>query len=329
MRFEHDPPANVIVGVSKETEIPLGTRWPLAEGMTSTEVYRTGKSARLGAVDWPAHPGPVAEAGLRFGVASQVACPIVVEGSLWGVITLNASQELPHDTEQRLERFTELVTTAIASASGRAELVASRARIVAAGDEARRRIERNLHDGTQQRLIALGMDLQRLRAEVPKEQRGTHFALEGVEQDLEGILGDLRELSHGLHPPLLARVGLGPSLQALSRRSPIPVCLEIELPERLEPSLETAMYYVVSEALTNAIKHSHASEITITISRDEGLRASIVDDGIGGADASIGSGLTGLADRVDALGGSFACDSPPRGGTRISVELPSESTVVS
>jgi GAF domain-containing protein len=325
MRFEHDPPHNVIVGVSKETDIPIGTRWPLAEGMTSTEVYRTGKPARLGSVDWPAHPGPVAEAGVRFGVASQVACPIVVEGSLWGVITLNSAEELPPDTERRLERFTELVTTAIANATNRDELLASRARIVAAGDEARRRIERDLHDGTQQRLIALGLDLQRARADLPDDQRGARWALTRAEDDLDAILVDLRELSHGLHPPLLSRLGLGPSLQALARRSPIPVEVDVDLPERPPESLETAVYYVVSEALTNAIKHSRASVITVRIASRDGLQVSIADDGIGGADASVGSGLTGLFDRVDALGGQFECDSPPQGGTKISVALPPAS----
>jgi signal transduction histidine kinase len=236
---------------------------------------------------------------------------------------------LPPDAEQRLEKFTELVTTAIANATNRDELLASRARIVAAGDEARRRIERNLHDGTQQRLLALGLDLQRARLEIPEDQDDTRVALESAEQDLGSILEDLRELSHGLHPPLLSRLGLGPSLQALARRSPIPVRLQIELLDRLDPSLETAMYYVVSEALTNAIKHSHASEITVTISQGEGLNASIVDDGVGGADPSDGSGLTGLFDRVDALGGRFSCDSPAEVGTRISVELPLKPTVAS
>jgi signal transduction histidine kinase len=216
---------------------------------------------------------------------------------------------------------------------------------VSAGDEARRRIERNLHDGTQQRLIALGLDLQQARATIPEDQRDTHSPLERVEQDLEAILVDLRELSHGLHPPLLSRLGLGPSLQALARRSPIPVRVDIDLPERPAASLETAVYYVVSEAVTNAIKHSHASEISVTITiNDPGvpfgvgledrrmvgnLHATIVDDGLGGADPSGGSGLTGLLDRVDALGGRFALDSPPRGGTTISVELPVESIVTS
>jgi len=219
------------------------------------------------------------------------------------------------------------VSTAISNATARAELVASRARIVAAGDDARRRIERNLHDGTQQRLIALGLDLQHARAAIPDDERDAHSALVAVERDLEAILVDLRELSHGLHPQLLSRLGLGPSLQALARRSPIPVKLDVDLPERPAASLETAVYYVVSEALTNAVKHSQASEVSITITSGERLEASIVDDGVGGADPSGGSGLTGLLDRIDALGGRFALDSPPRGGTRISIELPIEPTV--
>jgi GAF domain-containing protein len=674
-RFEHDPPENVIVGVSAEAGIPIGTRWPMAERMTSTEVYRTGRSARLGAVDWPAHPGPVAEAGLRFGVTSQVASPIVVEGSVWGVITLNAKEDLPPDTEQRLEKFTELVTTAIANveagialrtaadeqralrrvatlvaasaapsdvfaavtheialvlgadacmlcrvdddggavvvgtwadgtpepehgtriprggrnlitivldtgrsariesyagasgdagafgrtyglrsavgapihvegrpwglvvagttraeplppdaeerlagftelvataisnadargalqagaeeqaalrrvatlvaasaqpsdvfaavtreaalvlganasmlaradddgavvvaswadkvapvtpgsritrggtnlttivlgtgqsariddyddatgdgadlahsrgaqaavgapilvegrlwglmvvaatgdaplppdaearlagftelaataianATARDELLASRARIVAAGDEARRRIERDLHDGTQQRLIALGLDLQRARAAIPEDQRDTHSVLAEAEEDLETILADLRELSHGLHPPLLARAGLRPSLRGLARKSPIPVELEIDLPARPSPSVEIAVYYVVSEALTNAIKHSRASSISVTVTADHGegvfaldllghraaahVYVTVADDGVGGAEAGAGSGLSGLSDRINALGGLLGVDSPVGQGTRISVDLPVE-----
>jgi GAF domain-containing protein len=655
LRFEHDPPGAVIVGVSKETGIPIGTRLPFADGMTSAEVYRTGRSARLAGVDWASNTSPVAEAGLRFGVTSQVACPILVEGSLWGVMTLNADEELPPDTEQRLEKFTELVTTAVANAeagvarraaaeeqgalrrvatlvaasaapsdvfaavieeialvlgadatllcradpdgagvvvgswgdgspgvgtriphggtnlttivldtarpariesyddatggasevarshglrsavgapilvegrlwglviagmnkekplapdaearlagftelvataisnaqaredlrsladqqaalrrvatlvaqrvvpeavfravaeeaggllgadvsalvrleaddtvtvmvgptagpygtgqnvavdpafvvhavrqtarparfetddptaeglpdvvrrlglrsvvaspilvedaiwgalilasfeasfrpeteqrldeftelaataisnaAARSELVASRARIVAAGDEARRRIERNLHDGTQQRLIALGLDLQRAGAAMRHEEPEARSVLVGMERDIDAILVDLRELSHGLHPQLLSRLGLGPSLQALARRSPIPVRLDVDLPDRPAASVETALYYVVSEALTNAIKHSHASEISIRIRKGETLEASIVDDGVGDANPRGGSGLTGLLDRVDALGGHLALESPPRGGTRLSIELPVE-----
>src|SRR5262249_22609023 len=156
MRFEQDPPAIVFLGVS-DNAVPIGTRWELAEGMTSAVVFRTGRSARLGTVDWASHTGPVAETALRLDVQSQVSSPIFVEGSLWGVIGGNAGEELPPDTERRLEKFAELVTTAIANAEGKSALTASRRRIVAASDETRRRIERDLHDGTQQRLVSLGL----------------------------------------------------------------------------------------------------------------------------------------------------------------------------
>jgi signal transduction histidine kinase len=321
VRFETDPLCAVVVAVSREADFALGTRLPLTEGMASLEIYRAGRPARS---DRPL-TGAAAELASELEIVSQVGAPVVVEGSVWGALVLVGREVLPPDTEQRLERFTELVTTAIANATNRDELLASRARIVAAGDDARRRIERNLHDGTQQRLIALGLDLQRARADLPEDQQGARWALTRVENDLEAILVDLRELSHGLHPPLLSRLGLGPSLQALARRSPIPVSVEVDLPERPAESLETAVYYIVSEALTNAIKHSRASEISIVVKDSDGLRASIADDGIGGADPTNGSGLTGLFDRVDALGGSLTCDSPPNGGTRISVELPVSS----
>jgi signal transduction histidine kinase len=242
LRFEPDPPAALVVGLSREIGIAIGTRWPFEEGQAVTEVYRTGRSARLSAIDWKSRGGPFAEAAIRAGVTSHVSSPILVEGTLWGAISLSATEELPLETELRLERFTELVTTAIANASGRAELFASRARIVTAGDEARRRIERNLHDGTQQRLIALGLDLQSARAALPEDQRDTHSALMGVERDLEAILADLRELSHGLHPPLLSRLGLGPSLRALARRSPIPVRLDVDVPERPAVSREASSF---------------------------------------------------------------------------------------
>jgi signal transduction histidine kinase len=297
-------------------------------------VFRTGEPARFD--DYSKASGPIAEAVQAKGLRSIVATPVVVEGRTWGAMIVGTFGEtpVPPGTEDRLGQFAELMATDIANTEARAELVASRARIVAAGDEARRRIERNLHDGTQQRLIALGLDLQRARGGIAEEQRDTHSALVRVERDLEAILGDLRELSHGLHPPLLSRLGLGPSLRALARRSPIPVHLDIHVPERPAASIETAVYYVVSEAVTNAIKHSQASEILVTVSVDgpetvESLRATIIDDGLGGADPSDGSGLTGLLDRVDALGGRFALDSPPRRGTKISIELPVEPSVPS
>jgi signal transduction histidine kinase len=262
--------------------------------------------------------------------ANSIGAPIVVEGQLWGALVVATDHEtqLAEGTESRLTSFTELVATAVSNSSTRTELIASRARIVSAGDEARRRIERNLHDGTQQRLIALGLDLQRARARTPDDAAAA--GLERMERDLESILDDLRELSRGLHPPLLSRGGLAPALRALERRSPIPVQLDVDLAERPPEIVETAVYYVASEALANAIKHSHASAITVTVSSDAArgtLHAAIADDGVGGAEPAEGSGLIGLVDRVDAFGGRFVLKSPPGGGKRITVELPLEPPI--
>jgi signal transduction histidine kinase len=325
VRLESDDTVTVMAG-PPPGPYAAGERVAIDPGFVVHAVRDTRRPARFEAADPSAEGMP--ELVRRLGLRSAVASPIAVEGAIWGAVVVGSfGASFPSETEQRLDEFTELAATAISNATARAELVASRARIVAAGDEARRRIERNLHDGTQQRLIALGLDLQRARAAIPDDQRETDSVLVGAEQDLEAILADLRELSHGLHPPLLSRLGLGPSLQALARRSPIPVRLDVDVPERPGALLETAVYYVVSEALTNAIKHSHASEISITITSGEKLEASIVDDGVGDADPGSGSGLIGLLDRVDALGGRFTLDSPARGGTRISIELPVEPTV--
>jgi signal transduction histidine kinase len=197
---------------------------------------------------------------------------------------------------------------------------------VTAGDEARRRLERDLHDGTQQRLLALRLDLQRIRGTIPEDEDVTRSGLETAEQDLESVLEEVREFSRGIHPGHLARGGLGPSLRALGRRSPIPVEVEVDLDERPPAPIETAVYYVVSEAIANAIKHSGASVVSVKVVSDGlVLRATIVDDGVGGAPVDqprTGSGLTGLSDRVEALGGGFVVESPAGGGTTISIELP-------
>src|SRR5262249_32016376 len=185
--------------------------------------------------------------------------------------------------------------------------------------------ERNLHDGTQQRLIALGLDIAALRASVPEGQGDLDANLERPEGEVDEVLGEVRELSRGLHPGLLSRQGLGPSLRALARRSALPISLEVDLPERPPEPVETATYFVVSEALTNAVKYAQASYLTVSISVDESnLHATISDDGVGGAEpgAGAGSGLIGLVDRVNALGGQFQLESPPGGGTAISIELP-------
>src|SRR5262249_30638093 len=237
VRFESDDTVTVMFGPPPGLH-ETGERVTIDPSFVVDAVRETGRPARFETDDPAAEVMP--DLVRRLGVRSAVASPIVVEGALWGAVILASfGESFPPETEQRLDEFTELVGTAISNATARAELVASRARIVAAGDEARRRIERNLHDGAQQRLIALGLDLQRTRAAIPDGQPETQSALEGVMQDLEAILVDLRELSHGLHPQLLSRLGLGPSLQALARRSPIPVHLDVDVPERPAVSLET------------------------------------------------------------------------------------------
>ena len=306
-----------------------GRRWPYDPGGLLALVWDTAGAARVD--DYSEVGGAAGEAARTAGVTSACAAPITVDGKLWGLIRVYSRHgKLPEGTESRLSLFTELVATALSNAAARAEVVASRARIVAAGDEARRRIERNLHDGAQQRLLALGLDLQRIRATIYEDRQAADLGLERAGLDLESVLAEMRELSRGLHPALLSRGGLGPSLRALARKSPIHVELNVNVKERPPASVETAVYYIVSEALTNAIKHSDASSIAVAVAADDALLyATISDDGVGGAVADTGSGLTGLGDRVEALGGRFALASPPGRGTTISVELPIATPVTS
>jgi PAS domain S-box-containing protein len=250
---------------------------------------------------------------------------VIVEGRVWGALIAGTDdvEVLPVGSELRVARFAELIGTAVANATARSELIESRARIVTASDEARRRIERNLHDGTQQRLLALGLDLQAASAKVPGNLHEVRAELAGIVAGVESVLEEVRELSRGLHPALLSQGGLRPSLRALARKAPIAVDLDVRVDDRPPEPAEVAVYYVVSETLTNAAKHARASQVTVTVETDGTLlRATIEDDGIGGAEASAGSGLIGLIDRVEALGGRFTLESPPGHGTSVSIELP-------
>jgi signal transduction histidine kinase len=323
LRFEHDPASVILVGASKEIDNPIGTRWDIDEALAAAQVYRTGRSARVDRADWASAGGEIGEAVRQLGIASTVASPIIVEGSMWGVITVNAGEELPPDTEERLEKFTELVTTAIANAEGKSELAASRLRIVAASDETRRRIERDLHDGTQQRLVSLGLAVRAAEANLPPEREDLRDELSGVAMGLAAAVDDLQEISRGIHPAILAKGGLGPALQALAHRSPIPVDLEISTDVRLAEPIEVAAYFVASEALANAAKYSQASRIDVSLGASDGsVVLAVRDNGVGGADAGLGSGLVGLTDRVEALGGSIRISSRTGKGTKITAELP-------
>jgi signal transduction histidine kinase len=326
VRFEHDPPALVVVGARQSIPAsPIGTRWELDDGLASTEVYRTGRSARVDAMDWSSLSGPVAESARRLGVVSSVACPIIVEGRLWGTLSVSAKAPMPLDAEERLEKFSQLVATAIANADSRSELAASRRRIVAASDEARRRIERDLHDGTQQRLVSLGLAVRAAEADVPPDRGDLQGELSRIATGLDDAVAELQELSRGIHPAILSRGGLGPALRTLARRSPVPVELDITADTRLPEPIEVAAYYVASEALANATKHAQASRVDVSLAtRNRSLLLSIRDNGVGGADPARGSGLVGLTDRVEALGGSIRVRSRPGDGTHITAELPLE-----
>ncbi|MDX6400451.1 MAG: hypothetical protein QOF27_1057 [Gaiellaceae bacterium] len=330
VRFEHDPPAIVVVGVGQSIPgIPIGTRSELDDALASTEVYRTGRSARIDTKDSASASGPIHEPGLRHGLTSTVASPIIVEGRLWGTVSVSAEEPLPLDTEERLERFTELVATAISNAESRFELAASRRRIVGASDEARRRIERDLHDGTQQRLVSLMLAVRGAEAQVEPDRSDLRSELAGVAAGLADAVAELQELSRGIHPAILSQGGLGTALRTLARRSTTPVELDVATETRLPEPIEVAAYYVASEALANAAKHAQASLIEVSLAlRNGSLLLSIRDNGVGGGDPARGSGLVGLTDRVEALGGSIHFQSRPGAGTQITAELPLEPRIV-
>jgi signal transduction histidine kinase len=326
LRFSRDGPAVVFVGVSKTFELPVGTRWEFQPGMASAEVYRTGRSARAGAMDWSSASGPVAAAARRLGIVSSVASPVVVEGRLWGAMDITSADEpLPVDTEGRLEKFTGLVATAIANTESRSELAASRRRIVAASDQARRRIERDLHDGTQQRLVSLGLAARTAEADVAAGRGELRAELSRIAEGLADAVAELQDFSRGIHPAVLSERGLGPALRTLGRRSAVPVELEVTANARYPEPVEIAAYYVASEALANAMKHAQASQVEMSLAtRGGSLLLSVRDDGVGGADPARGSGLAGLTDRVEALGGSIRLYSAAGAGTYITVDLPLE-----
>jgi signal transduction histidine kinase len=254
-----------------------------------------------------------------------VGAPIVVSGALWGAITALSplDRPLPEDTETRMAEFTDLVDTAIANAQARADLVASRARIVTAADESRRRIERDLHDGIQQRLVALVLKLRMIESNLSPETSDLRGELATLDSGLLEAVEELRELSRGIHPAILSKGGLGPALRALSRRSAVPIDLDVNVDDRLPETVEAAAYYVAAEALTNSAKYANASFVELSASvRNGHLFVQVRDDGSGGADPSRGSGLIGLTDRVEAVGGTLTVASPRGHGTMLRAELP-------
>ena len=325
-RFEPDGTAVVVVGGVGDDPItlPAGTRVELRDYLPPAAVWRTGRPARADQDQWSSVPDPVADGLRTLGIRSVVASPIIVEGRLWGVVTvLTTRRPFPPDTADRLADFTELVATAVGNAESRAELAASRARIVAAADQTRRRIERDLHDGAQQRLVSLSLELRLAQGMVPAELGELEAEIGRVAEELTGVIDNLREIARGIHPAILSKGGLGPALRTLARRAAIAVELDLVAIARLPEPVEVAAYYAVSEALTNATRHAHASVVCVAVEeRVDSLRLSIRDDGAGGVDPARGSGLIGLRDRAEALGGSLEVSSPPGQGTQIVLRLP-------
>jgi GAF domain-containing protein len=303
---------------------PIGKSWPVdGDSSAIAQVCRTGLPARADYAR-PAQ-GPIAAAARAEGARSAVGVPVVVDGTLWGVMAVGSreTEPLPADFEGRLAKFTELLATAIANAEGRAELDASRARIVATADATRRRIERDLHDGAQQQLVWLALALRAAQTTVPEEFGQHRSELGRVVDGLTAALDDLREIALGIHPAGLSEDGLTPALKRLVSRSPLRVNLDSRATGRFPEPVEVAAYYVVSESLTNAAKHANTPVVDVAVAADAGaLRVEVRDDGRGGADPAEGSGLLGLRDRVEAIGGTMRLSSPPGSGTSLSVELP-------
>jgi len=328
LRYETDGTATVVAVWSEPgIYVRVGTRLTVEGENIAALVFRTEQPARIDG--FPNAAGPFAEFLQELGVRSCAGSPIVVEGLTWGLLVAGSlqSEPLPPATEHRIGEFTELVATAISNAETRAELRASRARIVAAGDETRRRLERDLHDGAQQRLVSLALDARAAEAMAPRELGDLQAQLSRIAEGLTGALDDLRELSHGIHPAILSEGGLRPALKALARRSAVPVELDVRGQDRLPEPVEVAMYYVVAEALANAAKHAQASVVHVDLESEDAIaRLSIRDDGVGGAYLGHGSGLVGLRDRVEALGGRIEIMSPSGRGTSMTVALPFEGT---
>jgi signal transduction histidine kinase len=320
-RYEPDGTAAVLA-LETDADLPVsvGTRVTLEGDNAMGAVLRTGRAARQDSFE--STTGRIADIAREGRMVTSVGAPIMVEGQLWGVVVVSTrDRSLPADTERRLVDFTELVATAIANADGRAQLVASRARLLTAGDEARRQVVRDLHDGAQQRLVQTIVTLKLAQRAAQSDGEPAEALLAEALDEAENANAELRELAQGILPAVLTRGGLRAGVDGLVSRLRVPVSVDVP-DERFPPEVEASAYFVVAEALTNVVKHSGARSAEVR-AWEEGavLHVDVRDDGVGGARLD-GSGLLGLTDRVAALGGRLQVESPAGGGTRVAATLP-------
>jgi signal transduction histidine kinase len=302
---------------------PVGERIEVDGDTAVARVVRTGQAARVDS--YAETSGTLAATLVSAGYRSAVAAPVNVAGRVWGVLAAASTSGKPLSAgiEQRLCDFADLVAQALANADAYEKLAASRARLVEVGDAERQRLERNLHDGAQQRLVSVALGLNMVAGKLESDPETARSLLSGAQTELARGLEELRELARGIHPVVLTERGLGPALDALAARAPLPIDVRTVPDERLSPPVEAAAYYVVAEAITNVAKYAHATGAIVSIARANGAATvTVSDDGVGGADPAGGSGLRGLAARVEALNGRLDIDSPPGGGTRITAEIP-------
>jgi signal transduction histidine kinase len=323
-RYETDGTAVLLAACNEPAlpKMPVGEHFSLDGDSIIERVWSDRRAARM-----DRHDDAVGSSAARArapGYDSGVGAPIVVEGRLWGVATVGSTATpFPPDTEGRLTDFAELVAMAIANAQARSDLTASRTRIVTAADDARRRLERDLHDGAQQRLVSLALKARMTELGLPAGQDAIRTQLAGIVRGLGDVSDELRAISRGIHPAILSKGGLGPALRSLAYRSAVPVELDVDVPGRLPDQVEVAAYYVVAEALTNTARHAYAAVVKVRVKAADGhLDLMVEDDGAGGADPANGSGLIGLVDRVEAVGGHLWVNSPAGVGTSLSATIP-------
>jgi signal transduction histidine kinase len=319
VRWEGVQDEVVVVGSWTARDTPPvepGTLYHPGNASATIRVLETGFASRS---DDP--PG-------QEGGCSMISAPVIVKAALLGALTASRPVDdvFPAGAEIRLRSFADLAAQSIANERAQTELRASRARIVRTADETRERLERNLHDGAQQRLVSVSVVLRLAAAKLPSAPDDARSLITGASEELTLALEELRDLARGLHPAVLSKHGLEPALEALASRAPVPVHVSNEIEGRLPAAVEAAVYYVVSESLTNVAKYAQASRADVRLTSVRGVvRIEVGDDGVGGADIGGGSGLLGLADRIETVGGRFGVESAPGEGTRVWAEVDLET----